>query len=94
MCVLFDFAHTGTTEVFLLRRAQYAVLTKVLGVKKAYAVIGFSMGGQQVNYIAIVVERTVERRVKFLKGISMACILSGLCREVNISTEFQQRASS
>lgn len=34
------------------RRAQYAVLTKVLGVKKIYAVIGFSMGAQQVKHIS------------------------------------------
>ncbi|KAG2368433.1 Alpha/Beta hydrolase protein [Suillus spraguei] len=30
-------------------RAQYAVLTKKLGVKKVFCVIGFSMGAQQVN---------------------------------------------
>ena len=30
-------------------RAQYAVLTKVLGVKKVHCVVGFSMGGQQVG---------------------------------------------
>jgi len=29
-------------------RAQYAVLTKLLGVKKVFCVVGFSMGGQQV----------------------------------------------
>lgn len=29
-------------------RAQYAVLQK-LGIKKVFAVVGFSMGGQQVN---------------------------------------------
>lgn len=31
------------------RRAQYAVLTKHLGVKKLHCVVGFSMGGQQVR---------------------------------------------
>jgi hypothetical protein len=30
-------------------RAQHAVLTKVLGVRKVYCVLGFSMGGQQVS---------------------------------------------
>lgn len=30
------------------RRAQYAVLTKHLGVTKLHCVVGFSMGGQQV----------------------------------------------
>ena len=33
----------------LFSRAQYAVLTKKLNVKKVYCVIGFSMGGQQVS---------------------------------------------
>lgn len=32
----------------LRSRAQYAVLTKQLGVKKIHTAIGFSMGGQQV----------------------------------------------
>jgi len=30
------------------RHAQYAVLTKKLGVKKIYCAAGFSMGAQQV----------------------------------------------
>jgi hypothetical protein len=30
-------------------RAQHAVLTQKLGVKKVFCVIGFSMGAQQVN---------------------------------------------
>jgi homoserine acetyltransferase len=29
-------------------RAQYIILTKVLGVQHIFCVIGFSMGGQQV----------------------------------------------
>jgi homoserine acetyltransferase len=31
-------------------RAQYAVLTKKLGIQKVFLVIGFSMGGQQVDF--------------------------------------------
>jgi len=31
-------------------RAQHAVLTKHLGVRKVFCVVGFSMGGQQVIY--------------------------------------------
>lgn len=30
-------------------RAQYIVLTQKLGIQKAFCVIGFSMGGQQVR---------------------------------------------
>ena len=35
-------------DVHFLSRAQYAVLQH-LGVKKLFAVVGFSMGGQQVS---------------------------------------------
>ena len=56
--------HTRTTCELQLRstaagfsqsssRAQYAVLTKELNVKKVYCVIGFSMGGQQVPILAV-----------------------------------------
>uniref|UniRef100_A0A0W0FGT0 Putative alpha beta hydrolase fold protein n=1 Tax=Moniliophthora roreri TaxID=221103 RepID=A0A0W0FGT0_MONRR len=31
-------------------RAQYTLLTKVLGIKEVFCVIGFSMGGQQAYY--------------------------------------------
>ncbi|KAI0775832.1 homoserine O-acetyltransferase [Trametes elegans] len=44
-------------------RAQYAVLTKALGVKKAHCVIGFSMGGQQAWYWPVVYPEFVERFV-------------------------------
>ena len=33
----------------LLSRAQYTVLTKHLGVTKIHCIVGFSMGGQQVD---------------------------------------------
>lgn len=35
-------------------RTQYAVLTKGLGVKKLFCVVGFSMGGQQAYYWPVV----------------------------------------
>lgn len=35
-------------DFFICSRAQYAVLQK-LGIKKVFAVVGFSMGGQQVS---------------------------------------------
>lgn len=36
-----------------ISRAQYAVLTGELGVKKVFCVVGFSMGGQQVSLIGL-----------------------------------------
>jgi len=42
-------------------RAQHTVLTKALGVKKVHAVVGFSMGGQQAYYWAIMFPEMVER---------------------------------
>ncbi|KAI0675413.1 homoserine O-acetyltransferase [Trametes maxima] len=42
-------------------RAQYAVLTKALNVKKVYCVIGFSMGGQQAYYWPVMYPDFVER---------------------------------
>ncbi|KAL5524051.1 hypothetical protein ACEPAG_8224 [Sanghuangporus baumii] len=42
-------------------RAQYDVLTKVLGIQKILAVIGFSMGGQQAYYWPVMYPDYVER---------------------------------
>ncbi|KAI0373918.1 homoserine O-acetyltransferase [Pilatotrama ljubarskyi] len=42
-------------------RAQYAVLTKALTVKKVFCVIGFSMGGQQAYYWPVMYPDFVER---------------------------------
>ncbi|KAI0823362.1 homoserine O-acetyltransferase [Trametes gibbosa] len=42
-------------------RAQYAVLTEALNVKKAFSVIGFSMGGQQAYYWPVMYPDFVER---------------------------------
>ncbi|EIN04213.1 homoserine acetyltransferase [Punctularia strigosozonata HHB-11173 SS5] len=44
-------------------RAQYAVLTKKLGVQTLHMVVGFSMGGQQAYYWATVYPEFVERFV-------------------------------
>ncbi|PPR02289.1 hypothetical protein CVT24_011627 [Panaeolus cyanescens] len=43
-------------------RAQYAVLQK-LGVKKVFAVVGFSMGGQQAYYWPVMYPDFVERYI-------------------------------
>jgi len=42
-------------------RAQYNVLTKHLGISKAFCVIGFSMGGQQAYYWPVMYPEYVER---------------------------------
>jgi len=44
-------------------RAQYAVLTKHLGVKHVFCVIGFSMGGQQAYHWPVVYPDFVDRFV-------------------------------
>ncbi|KAA1473922.1 homoserine acetyltransferase [Dentipellis sp. KUC8613] len=44
-------------------RAQHAVLTKKLGVQKIFSTIGFSMGGQQAYYWAVMHPEMVERFV-------------------------------
>ncbi|KAI0335111.1 homoserine O-acetyltransferase [Cubamyces sp. BRFM 1775] len=44
-------------------RAQYAVLTQGLNVKKIHCVIGFSMGAQQAYYWAVMYPDFVERYV-------------------------------
>lgn len=42
-------------------RAQYAVLTKQLGIQKVFCVIGFSMGGQQAYYWPVMYPDYVEK---------------------------------
>ncbi|KAF8202337.1 alpha/beta hydrolase fold protein [Pholiota molesta] len=54
-------------------RAQYAVLQK-LGIKKVFAAIGFSMGGQQAYYWPVVYPDYVERQ--FLEGPKAALMAS------------------
>ncbi|ESK97072.1 homoserine acetyltransferase family protein [Moniliophthora roreri MCA 2997] len=44
-------------------RAQYTVLTKVLGIKEVFCVIGFSMGGQQAYYWSVCYPDFVKRFV-------------------------------
>ncbi|PCH43807.1 homoserine acetyltransferase [Wolfiporia cocos MD-104 SS10] len=44
-------------------RAQYAVLTKQLGVKRVFCALGFSMGGQQAYHWAVVYPDFVDRIV-------------------------------
>jgi len=42
-------------------RAQYTVLTKMLGVQKVFCAIGFSMGGQQAYHWAVMHPEYVEK---------------------------------
>lgn len=48
----------------MISRAQHAVLTKKLGLKKVHAVIGFSMGAQQAYYWAAMYPEFIDRFVK------------------------------
>ncbi|KAH8119534.1 Alpha/Beta hydrolase protein [Phellopilus nigrolimitatus] len=65
-------------------RAQYTILTKVLGIENIYAVIGFSMGAQQAYYWPVMYPDYVERqansimvyRDSFLEGPKAALTAS------------------
>jgi homoserine acetyltransferase len=46
-CERYQFSTTTEGLIDIDSRAQYAVLQQ-LGIKRVYAVVGFSMGGQQV----------------------------------------------
>lgn len=60
-------------------RAQHIVLTKVLGVKKIYAVIGFSMGAQQVSSLWFGHSSRTERCVRRIIGpLCTQILLTGM----------------
>ncbi|KAH7926734.1 alpha/beta-hydrolase [Leucogyrophana mollusca] len=62
-------------------RAQYAVLTKELGVSKVYSVVGFSMGGQQAYHWAVVFPDFVEKIAVIVSSARTSphnqCLLEG-----------------
>ncbi|KAG2150371.1 Alpha/Beta hydrolase protein [Suillus clintonianus] len=62
-------------------RAQHAVLTKHLGVRKAFCVVGFSMGGQQAYHWPVVFPDFVERFVSICSSARTSphnqCFLEG-----------------
>lgn len=62
-----------------ISRAQYAVLTEGLGVRKLFCVVGFSMGGQQVC-IALSRCKTPIITNDSLIGISLGDDVSGFRR--------------
>lgn len=62
-------------------RAQHAVLTKHLGVRKVFCVVGFSMGGQQAYHWPVVFPDFVERFVSICSSARTSphnqCFLEG-----------------
>ncbi|OSX66000.1 hypothetical protein POSPLADRAFT_1132722 [Postia placenta MAD-698-R-SB12] len=62
-------------------RAQYAVLTKGLGITKAYCVIGFSMGAQQAYYWPVMYPDFVEKFISICgsarTSVHNKCFLEG-----------------
>ncbi|KAI5120298.1 hypothetical protein M0805_005802 [Coniferiporia weirii] len=73
-------------------RAQYAVLTKALGIGKAYAVIGFSMGGQQAYYWPVMYPDYVERFIAICGSARTSphnkCFLEGPKAALTASKDF------
>ncbi|THH28750.1 hypothetical protein EUX98_g5446 [Antrodiella citrinella] len=73
-------------------RAQHAVLTKKLGLKKVYAVIGFSMGAQQAYYWAAMYPDFIDKFIP-LCGTARTpdhskAMISGLKSVMNNSVDF------
>ncbi|KAI9067286.1 homoserine O-acetyltransferase [Trametes sanguinea] len=62
-------------------RAQYAVLTKALNVERVHCVIGFSMGGQQAYYWAVMYPDFVEKFIAICSSARTSqhnkCFLEG-----------------
>ncbi|KAF9558701.1 alpha beta hydrolase fold protein [Agrocybe pediades] len=73
-------------------RAQYAVLQK-LGVKKLFAVVGFSMGGQQAYYWPVIYPDFVERYVPICGSARTSphnqCFLEGPKAALVASKDFE-----
>ncbi|KAF8556368.1 alpha beta hydrolase fold protein [Imleria badia] len=74
-------------------RAQYAVLTKVLGVKKVHCVVGFSMGGQQAYHWATVYPDFVDKIAVVVSAARTSmhnrCILEGPKAALVASKDFK-----
>jgi len=73
-------------------RAQYAVLTKKLDVKKVFCVVGFSMGGQQAYHWPVVYPDFVERFVAICGSARTSphnqCFLEGPKAALRASKDF------
>ncbi|KAH8108007.1 Alpha/Beta hydrolase protein [Cristinia sonorae] len=74
-------------------RAQYAVVTKELGVKKLFCAIGFSMGGQQAYFWAVMYPDFVERLVSICGSARTSphnhCFLEGPIAALTNSVDFK-----
>ena len=70
-----------TTEDMV--RAQYRVLTEVLGVKRVYAAVGLSLGGHQVFAWATLYPKFVERAVPIV-GSPQATVFDLLSKSILI----------
>ncbi|EGO25294.1 hypothetical protein SERLADRAFT_414937 [Serpula lacrymans var. lacrymans S7.9] len=72
------FPHTSYEDNI---RAQYSVLTKGLGVDKAFCALGFSMGGQQAYHWAVMYPEFVERIIAICSSARTSphnrCVLEG-----------------
>ncbi|KAH7914145.1 alpha beta hydrolase fold protein [Hygrophoropsis aurantiaca] len=74
-------------------RAQYTVLTKKLGIKKVFCVIGFSMGGQQAYYWPVVYPDYVEKYIPICGSARTSphniCFLEGPKAALTSSKDFE-----
>ncbi|KAJ8591180.1 alpha beta hydrolase fold protein [Rhizopogon salebrosus TDB-379] len=73
-------------------RAQYAVLTQKLGIKKVFCVVGFSMGGQQAYYWPVMYPDFVERYIPICGSARTSphnqCFLEGPKAALSASKDF------
>ncbi|KAG9316648.1 Alpha/Beta hydrolase protein [Chiua virens] len=74
-------------------RAQYAVLTKALNVKRVYCAVGFSMGGQQAYHWATVYPDFVDKIAVVVSAARTSlhnkCILEGPKAALTASKDFE-----
>ncbi|KAG0704479.1 Alpha/Beta hydrolase protein [Suillus ampliporus] len=74
-------------------RAQHAVLTQKLGIKKVFCVIGFSMGAQQAYYWPVMYPDFVERYIPICGSARTSphneCFLEGPKAALSASKDFQ-----
>jgi len=74
-------------------RAQYAVLTKHLDIKKVHMVVGFSMGGQQAYHWAVMYPDFLEKYVVICgsarTSVHNQCFLEGPKAALTASKDFE-----
>ena len=77
-----DIKHILTLRPEYDSRAQYAVLQH-LGIQKFYAIVGFSMGGQQVSDIQFTWPLLYSILIFGFVGLLLASSISWLCQKVS-----------